>query len=92
MRKRDDGLGISWDDMTSAFSGGSIVYVVIGLIGFIILVGILIAIKQADMRCSVCGVPIIRVSYIWGKSRMCPRCDSRMRKKLSKEAFKSKFG
>lgn len=48
--------------------------------------------KKGSLTCSVCGVRIIRVSYFWGNDRMCPKCNNRMKNKVSKEAFKSKFG
>ena len=75
----DDNLGISWDDAASAISGGAFVFIVIGGIALII---ILAAIKK--VRCSVCGLPIMRVYYLWTfgntKERLCPGCNSRMKK------------
>lgn len=70
-------------------------YIVLGFVGLVLLIGVLIA-GYEETRCGVCGLPIHRISYSWmiggKKQRLCPRCSSRMKNKVSKAAFKSKFG
>lgn len=83
------------DDFTDYLPDGWVYYLIglvtVAIIGFVLL----IALKER-MRCDVCGLPIVRISYLWtiggSKQRLCPRCSSRMKNKVSKEAFKSKFG
>ena len=47
-------------------------------------------------KCDVCGLPIKRTSHMWTiqgeKKRLCPKCNSQMERKVSKAAFKSKYG
>jgi hypothetical protein len=68
---------------------------------WIILIGICVAsiivsIIFRPPKCDVCGLGIKKISYSWKiggkKQKLCPKCNSRMERKVSKEAFKSKFG
>lgn len=47
-------------------------------------------------KCGVCGVGLKKKSYTWkvdGKNqKLCPKCNSQMERKVSKEAFSKKFG
>ncbi|MCK5563770.1 MAG: hypothetical protein KAJ07_00865 [Planctomycetes bacterium] len=64
-------------------------------IGIVILV-IIVALFSQGSSCYVCDLPIKKKSYRWdldGKRRtLCPKCNSQMERKISKEAFKNKFG
>jgi hypothetical protein len=72
-----------------------IIFMVIGVLGALFGIGVLAALS-GNVRCSVCGVPLKRKTYTWtlnGKTqKVCPKCNSRMENKVSKDAFKSKFG
>jgi len=64
--------------------------------GVIFGILILLAVIVNPGRCSVCRVPIKRKYYIWKtngeKLRLCPKCNSQMERKVSRDAFKSKYG
>jgi len=62
--------------------------------GIILLVIIVLFCKPS--RCAICGLTIKKKYYTWeinGKNRkICPKCNNQMEHKVSKEAFKKKFG
>jgi hypothetical protein len=67
------------------------------IIGGIALVIVVVAAAfVTPAKCDICGLPIKRTSYTWTiggkKQKLCPRCSSRMENKISKSAFKSRFG
>lgn len=75
-QSRSCGSGIGW---------------VVGIVVFLFIIGSL----AKPTTCSVCGQALKRNSYTWtieGKKQvLCPKCNSRMENKVSKEAFKAKF-
>ena len=100
----DDDSFISWDDVSNALNGvpSWAVYCSFAGVGVIVILIIVIAANRHTTpsfkprpfarACTVCGGLIIRKLYFWGNDRMCPRCNSRMKNKVSKEAFKNRFG
>ncbi|MDE0568398.1 MULTISPECIES: hypothetical protein [Shewanella] len=64
------------------------------VIGIIVII-ILGAIFGKPSSCDVCGQSIKKTYYKWtigGKKQvMCPKCNSQMERKISKEAFNKKF-
>jgi hypothetical protein len=70
--------------------------VIIGVTVVILFVIILIAAAQEPKKYDVCGLPIKQKYYTWTiqgqKQILCPKCSSQMERKVSKAAFKSKFG
>lgn len=65
------------------------------LIGFIVIV-LLYKKLSLPKSCSICKVRFKKGYYPWkieGKNKkLCPKCNNRMENKLSREAFKDKFG
>lgn len=65
------------------------------IIGIIVLIFI-ISVFAGPGKCDVCGLPIKKKHYTWKidgkKQKLCPKCNSQMERKVSKDAFKSKFG
>ncbi len=65
------------------------------IIGIIIVV-LIIAVFSGSAKCDICNLPIKKKSYtykIGGKKQtLCPKCNSQMEHKISKEAFKKRFG
>jgi ribosome-binding protein aMBF1 (putative translation factor) len=63
------------------------------IIGIILL--LIIAAFSGHGKCDICGLPIKKKYYKWeieGKTqKLCPKCNSQMERKVSKEAFKKKF-
>lgn len=62
----------------------------------IVIVLVLGAIFSGPGRCDVCGVQIKRRYYRWTiagkKQKLCPKCNSQMERRVSKQAFKRRFG
>lgn len=62
----------------------------------IIIFPVIIGILTRPGECDVCGMPLKRTCYTWTlegtKQKLCPRCNARMENKVSKEAFREKFG
>lgn len=54
------------------------------------------ALFSGPSKCDVCGLRIKRTLHTWTingqKLRMCPKCNSRMENKKSREAFRATFG
>lgn len=65
------------------------------LIGILVAL-LLVAALAGPGRCNVCNLPIKRKYYTWKldgrKNKLCPKCNSQMERKVSREAFKSKYG
>lgn len=65
------------------------------IIGIVILL-VLVVMFGKPSSCDVCGQSIKKTYYKWkiaGKKQvMCPKCNSQMERKVSKEAFNKKFG
>ena len=65
------------------------------IIGIIILI-VIIALLCKQKKCDVCGLDIKRKFYTWEidgkKQTLCPKCNSQMERKVSKQAFKNRFG
>lgn len=68
------------------------VWIVIG----IVVVLLILAAFAAPGKCSICGLPLKRKYYNWTirgqKQTLCPKCNGQMERKISREAFKQKFG
>ncbi|BFM13551.1 hypothetical protein R50072_37040 [Simiduia litorea] len=62
-------------------------------LGVLLLVGAYFATPNS---CYVCGQSIKKTYYTWkieGKKRvLCPKCNTQMERKVSKQAFSKKFG
>lgn len=56
----------------------------------------IMALLRKQQRCDICGLDIKRKSYTWKidgkKQTLCPKCNSQMERKISRDAFKNKFG
>ncbi len=54
------------------------------------------AIFGKPSSCSICGQSIKKTYYKWTisgkKQTLCPKCNSQMERKISKEAFNRRFG
>ena len=65
------------------------------LIGLVVLF-ILAAIFGGPGRCDVCRAPIKKAYYTWKlegkKQKLCPHCNAQMERRISKQAFKNRFG
>lgn len=65
------------------------------VIAFIVIVS-LISIFTPGRRCDVCKLPIKRKYYRWviegKKTVLCPKCNTQMERRVSKGAFKGRFG
>ncbi len=67
------------------------------IVAAVVILGILIVLAAiaSPGTCSVCHVAIKKKSYIWKvngeKMTLCPKCNSQMERKVSREAFKSKY-
>ena len=65
------------------------------ILGILFFVFIAWAVSKPSL-CSVCGLRLKRKYYSWkieDKTQyLCPKCNSRMEGKVSKQAFKNKFG
>lgn len=65
------------------------------VIGIIVLI-VLGAIFGKPTSCDVCGQSIKKTYYTWKisgkKQHMCPKCNTQMERKVSKESFNKKFG
>jgi hypothetical protein len=97
--RADDLPIITWDDVTSVFgdsAGLALSLFVAGGIAVLIICAVVQnkggGGKPAVTKCSVCGGYIVRKYFIWGSDMMCPRCNGRMKNKVSKDAFKNRFG
>jgi ribosome-binding protein aMBF1 (putative translation factor) len=57
---------------------------------------IAVAAFSAPGKCDVCGRTFKRTVYRWtiggAKKKMCPTCNRQMERRVSRSAFKSKFG
>ena len=66
------------------------------IIGIAILYMIYRLIFSKPRKCYICGLSFKKVRYKWklnGKPQwLCPRCNTQMEIKSSKEAFKAKIG
>lgn len=69
------------------------------MVWFIVIVIILVVVVSyfsRNKKCSVCSQPIKNKFYTWEiegkKAILCPHCNSRMEKKVSKESFSRRFG
>lgn len=62
----------------------------------VIVLVLVLAFFSGPGSCEVCGQGIKKKYYTWSidgkKQKLCPRCNSQMEKKISKEAFSKKFG
>jgi ribosome-binding protein aMBF1 (putative translation factor) len=68
---------------------------VIGIIVVVVILSIIGALAGPG-SCDVCGQGIKKKYYTWQidgkKQKLCPKCNTQMERKISKEAFKKKFG
>lgn len=52
--------------------------------------------SRESRKCDICGLDIKRTYHEWkigGKKQiLCPNCNSQMERKVSRSAFKNKFG
>jgi transcription initiation factor IIE alpha subunit len=68
------------------------------MIWFIIFIVIIFVLAAAagNGRCDICNLPIKRTYYKWTiageKQKLCPKCNSQMERKVSRNSFKNKFG
>jgi ribosome-binding protein aMBF1 (putative translation factor) len=68
------------------------------VIAAVVIIGMLfvLAVVASPGRCSICNVPIKKKYYKWRidgkKSRLCPKCNGQMERKVSRDAFKSRYG
>ena len=66
------------------------------IIGAVVLVVIIALLCKQKKRCDVCGLDIKRKSYTWKidgkKQTLCPKCNSQVERRVSRDAFKNKFG
>jgi hypothetical protein len=64
-------------------------------IGAIVLV-LIITLLCRQKRCDVYGLDIKKKFYTWNidgkKQKLYPKCNNQMERKVSREAFKNKFG
>ncbi len=64
------------------------------VIGIVILVVVILIFSKGN-SCGICNLPIKKKYYEWKiagkKQKLCPKCNSQMERKVSKEAFKNKF-
>ncbi|MBW8780343.1 MAG: hypothetical protein JF599_00430 [Verrucomicrobia bacterium] len=64
-------------------------------IGIVVIVFI-IALFAKSGKCDVCSLPFKNKYYNWTiegkKQKLCPKCSQQMERRVSKAAFKSKFG
>lgn len=65
---------------------------IIGIIVLLFVVGFF----SKPRRCDVCQLPLKRKCYNWKidgkKQKLCPKCSQQMEGKISKAAFKKRFG
>jgi ribosome-binding protein aMBF1 (putative translation factor) len=65
------------------------------IIGIVVVLVVLVAFAGPG-KCDVCGQPIKKTSYTWKiegkKQKLCPKCNVQMERRVSKEAFKKRFG
>jgi hypothetical protein len=70
--------------------------VIVGIVGLVLFILVFFTIFKLQRTCDVCGLPIKRKYYSWTidgkKQTLCPKCSSRLENKVSKSAFKSRFG
>jgi len=70
-------------------------YIALGILFVFMVILVLIGADQPT-KCDVCGLPIKRSFHTWTisgkKQNLCPKCNSRLSHKVSKQAFKSRFG
>lgn len=66
-------------------------WVIIGVIALVILGAL-----TRPRKCDVCGAEFKKKHYRWRmngkKLKLCPRCNSQMERKVSRQAFKRRFG
>lgn len=71
------------------------VVILVATVAILFILG-LIAAVNTPKNCDVCGLPIKQKYHTWTiqgqKQTLCPKCNARMESKVSKAAFKSKFG
>jgi len=62
----------------------------------LVVIVFIISIFAPTKRCDVCRVPIKRKYYRWTiegkKTMLCPKCNAQMERRVSKSAFKGRFG
>jgi hypothetical protein len=65
------------------------------IIVIIVIFSVIVGISNRQRYCDVCGLPLKRSYYTWtleGKNeKLCPNCNARMEKKVSRDAFNEKF-
>jgi len=67
---------------------------VIGIIVVVLL--LIVGMFAGPPKCDICGLAIKKTHYEWKiggkKQKLCPKCNSLMERKVSKDAFRRKFG
>lgn len=67
---------------------------IFGVLGVILVLGFLVSLF-GSRKCTVCGTRIKKKYFTWKvngeKEVMCPKCNSRMESRVSRQAFNRKF-